>query len=316
MLINNTKIFLGFAVGLFLLQSGYAVEKDAFSSRRSFAASSVRSTMSRREANVGKPVIYGQPEKLYHPIAETLFKSNECVKGWNQLDSLVQPNEGNMFSPQLPQRVRNVVLDVGMFAIDRAVKQEKTEQANVFVVNCVNFLLRDVFEKSEFNSWQDSFAKVVGDNVVSEFLNLVKSNPEQVLSNAIYLKWSELFFGVNGVLQRYVTIRLKDVEGTVTSVSANVNSGRVNTFGLFESLFAETVSERLINRKLDERMQQERTAAEQLRKESEAKIAAENAERDRKQEELERTLARLESAQRRQSNQPQQQQSTKICLIQ
>ena len=319
MLINNTKILLGIATCLSLLQSGYAMDKDKFSAHRSVAASSVRSTMSRREANLGKPITYGQPEALYHPIAGTLFKTDAFVKEWGQLNFLVQPNEGNMFLPQLPQRVRNVVLDVGMFAIVRAMQKENNEQqVNVFTVNFISFLLRDVFEKSEFNSWQGSFAKVVDDDKVAQFLEVVKSNPEQALSHAIYSEWSSLFFDVKGVLQCYNDIRRKDLEQTANG-SGN-NSGRVNTFGLFESLFSEIVNDRLINRRLEERLQQERAAADVAKKEADA----ENAKRDKTQRELDERLQRLEAQQiaeaRRSAAQQQlrqQQEQSKIpCVIQ
>lgn len=295
MLVNNTKIFLGFAVGLSLWQSGYAMEQGPFSGPRSVAASSVRSTMSRREANLGKPIIYGQPERLYHAIAGYLFKSNDFVKNWDELDSLVTPNERNSYMPQLPQRVRNVVLDAGMFAIDRAVKQENIGQAKVFSVNLINFLLRDTFQKTEFHSWQESFAKALGDNQALEFFALVKGDhPEQVLSNQLYEKWSDLFFGKDGVLSRYDAVRRKD--GEQNSSNASANPGRVNTFDLFETLFEATVNERAI-KSLEASLQkerEERAKAELARKESEAKIAAENAARDKKQKDLEEKMKQLE----------------------
>lgn len=315
MLINNIKFGLGFILSVCLHNSGYSSSEPEFTFKparvvvgaRSIAASSARTTMSRREANLTKPIIYdGAVEELYHPICSAIFQSKkyvtseECKK---MLGSIIFPSDINDWNPQSAERVRNVVTDAGIHLLQDSIRSGHTKYLATRTVNFMNFLLRSEFAKSDF-SWQDSFAKVVGNEQSSMFFSLVDSNPSEVVSNALFKVWNELFLGDNGVMCRYASKRQSETD-------------RANTFVLFEKLFNETVSDRSI-KLLEANLQkerEERALAEKIRKESDSRIAAENAARDKKHKELEETLARLEAAQRSQSNQSQQRSGTG-CVMQ
>lgn len=305
MLINN-KLTLGFFLGLCLIKPGCAMDHNnvtpAFKTGRSVAASSVRSTISRKEANLSKPIEYGKIEELYHPLCKALFRAETVVSDWRLLDSLVQPNEGNLFSPQSTERVRNIVVDIGISVISKSVVQQNSEHVRLSAVNLMIFLLRPGFPSSEFNSWQSSFAKAVGASEALELRSSVQSNPNEFMRGELFESWTKLFVGANGVVQRYHSKRTDE-------------KMRANTFDLFESLFADTVNDLLINRRLEERLQQERAAADLARKESEAKTAAENAARDATLKQLTEQLSRLEK-QQQSSDKQQANKKTDGCSVQ
>lgn len=299
MLTSNLKFMMAFLLYCGFLKTACASTIEEHRSyARSAAASSIRSTVSRKEENINKLVIYGKPDKLYHPISEALFKRENFFSDWDALSDLVTPNEQNKWSPQYPERVRNVIVDTGMFCIMRDFKAANPEKAYLHVVNLMRFLSRDTFAKSEFHSWQASFMKVVDEHQASVFLNLITIQPDQALLHNSFKIFSELFFGENGILQQYNKVRLSDDNGA-----------RGNNFAHFESLFGSVIDRYLLEKK----QQADAARDAQLLALTEQVRRMEELQKSQSQQQAENM--RLEAAQRRQSNQSQQRSGTG-CVMQ
>lgn len=272
MLMSNFKLVGAFFLCCSLLNSACASETEVHKSyARSAAASSMRSTVSRKEENIVRPVKYGVPDKLYHPIATELFKRDAVFDNWDALFELVKPNTKNSWSPQFPERVRNVVVDTGMFCIVRDLTEPTRDKAYLHALNLMRFLLHDTFAQSEFHSWQGSFAKVVGQHDASVFLNLVRNNPDQALQNNTFKVFSNLFFGENRILQQYNTARTSDANGE-----------RGNNFAHFEALFSSVVDSWLFEQAEKRRLQAEQAEISKLKTKN-AQLEAElKAEKENK----------------------------------
>jgi hypothetical protein len=251
-----------------------------------------------RSSTFGGVLEYGKVLDAYKDGCQKTFQNSEekfCTN-WDWLENLVN-HRGST-------RVRDALVDAGMYLVNKAYKTEDSTLVAARSINLVAFLLRPEFVDGEgLSAWQKKFSEVAGSQEVAvNFFNAVRSNHEEALASEPAKLLQELFFGdgkFEGLASRYDLIRRDDAI-------------RDNTFELFESLFSETVSARSIQLLKAEAAEKDRQIAaerEALKKEREerkvaeekaaadaARIMSENAE---KRKEFEERIIKIEEEHKR-----------------